>query len=234
MAKLAANMKLQATALILLAAAALATRAATFNFDTDTGPELPSGWTTTTTNWAVKGGALWKTGKGERHFAIHEQTGSQSNLVHEATVTVRRREADGWAIAGLALHQDVSNLWHFALIEAPPAQGSKHYVELLETHAGIRHAQNADATRLICSVKEGNQFNWEFNKPYRIRLTLGGGKIEGTVHEPDGTPRARIAFLFENKPAVTTGRPALITSQLVTVFDDINIQTPPPSQSARP
>lgn len=194
------------------------------NFDLETGPALPEGWTASSTNWSVKGGALWKNGVGERQVAVIDKLGEGDVVTLEAKVMVRRREGPGWAIAGLSVRQDISNLWHFALVEAPPEKGAKHYVELLETLDGIRHAQNTNDTRLVCAVKEGNTFEWEYNKPYRMKLKLGAERIEGWMYDADGKQCARVAYLFENKRALKRGRAAVIVTNLVTLFDDFSAE----------
>lgn len=213
--------------LFLAVACAGAAHAWPERFDGEAGPGLPAGWRAAGTNWTVWGGALWRRGPGDRQIALIEKAGTGGEIALEATVVVRRRDGKQWAVAGLCIVQDVSNLWHFAFVEAPPEKGATHYVELLETFEGVRQAQYTGETKLTCYVQEGHQFAWEMNKPYRLRLTLRDGRIEGTVCDMDGVQRARIGYTLKDK-SVRRGQAGAIVSNLVTVFDDFDVDVANP------
>lgn len=197
------------------------------NFDHEAGPGLPAGWKTFGGEWTVKASALWRKGTGPASYAVMEQSGAGSDVVVEATVLVRRREGDGWCVTGVAIRQDASNFWHLALVEAPLDKKGTHYVELLQCLGGVRNAQSDAATRLVKLANTGDTFAWEYNRAYRLRLTMRGGRIEGTVTEPDGTLRTDLAYDLKD-PSVRSGTPALLATQTVVVFDDLRADVAKP------
>lgn len=215
--------------LLILAAATLALTgfALTETFDQEAGPALPAGWKAYGGNWTVKGGSVWKSGSSTSAFAVVEKAGVGGEVVVETSVLVRRRDAAGWGLAGVAIRLDATNYWHFALVEAPADKGARRFVELLECRDGHRGAQSDPANRLKRVVDRDPNFAWEMNHAYKLRLTLRDGRIEGVVTEPDGTVRCQMAYELK-EPSVTRGAPAIFGSQFVAVFDDLFVEVAKP------
>jgi hypothetical protein len=208
------------------------------NFKAAPGPDLPHGWEAGSLGWAVCKGALWQQGGGEASFAWPAITGAGREVAVEATVCVTKRGTKGWGTAAVAIRQDEENYWHFALVEAPEENGSKHFVELSEHLGDVWNAQYESPTKLTATKWNGANFAWEYNHPYRLKLVLRDGEINGTLSEADGTVRAFLAFVF-NARAVDWGAPALGSACLVASFgafhaDVAKPQAPPPAKPFPP
>ncbi len=189
------------------------------NFDSTPGPDLPAAWAADSIDWAVRDGALWQRGGGEYSVAGPGKIGAGDEVAVEATVCVAKRVTTGWATAAVTIRQNAKNYWHLALVEAPPENGSKHFVELSERLDDVWNAHGEAATKLTATKWNPGNFSWEFNHPYRLKLVLRGDGIDGTVSETDGTVRAEFAYAFD-KRAVTWGAPKLGASCVVASFDD--------------
>lgn len=209
-------------------AAALTAPAATFteNFESSA-TDIPDGWDIGSAGWAVKNGAFCQRWGGDMTLAEIKRAGAAEEIVVEATVVVQQRKSAGWAIAAVLLRQDDANYWHLALVEAPPENGSRRFVELSEKFAGVWNAQFEPATRVKSFAAEGVNVHWELNRPYRLRLKLGGGKIEGVVAELDGTVRSRIGYELQEN-SVKWGAPALASACAASVFDDVRVEVAKP------
>jgi agarase len=177
--------------------------------------EYPSGsagepaWEAGSVAWSVEDGSM-KFDGGGKSFLVLQKLGLGRRVTVEATLQVTGRRADGWAIAGVALHFGEPNHWHLAMIEAPKADGGARTVELTESYEGRWLANYNGETALRNTANVGSEWRWEYNHPYRLRLTVAPAGIEGTVSELDGAVQRRIGWAFDQgKPAVRAGAPAL-------------------------
>ena len=204
---------------------ALAVGASAFHlqegFDYSDGTDTAKGWFTESVSWEVKGQALVCEG-GPRSFAILEQAPHGKEVSVEATVTVRERVGEDWGICGVCIRQDASNYWHLAFIEAPVSEGGKHYVELTEMLDGSWLAESAEGTRLTAPAQHGKDFDWEYGRPYRLRIVMKPEGIEGFVFDTTGAQHAHLSYVFDNT-AVTTGQPALDCADFLASFDDVAV-----------
>jgi hypothetical protein len=127
--------------------------------------------------------------------------------------------------AGIAVHRDEANYWHLALVEAPKSEGGHRVVELGECLDGRWRAELGGGGRLPLVADDGTDFRWAYGQPYRLRIALQRGRIEGTVTGPGGKLLRRIAWRFDGGvPAVTSGRPALDASLFAGTFDDLHAE----------
>ncbi len=140
----------------------------------------------------------------------------------EAVVTVHRAITSEWKIAGVGIYFDERNFWHVALVESPDNQGKNHFAELHEMFDGVWLAEGLEGTRLTIDTDTGG-FDWQYEHPYRLRITLTKERIIGEVFELDGTLRYRRICRFDNK-AVNIGRPMLSCSGFVASFDNVEVE----------
>ena len=188
------------------------------SFNYPDGTDGAPAWYAESVAWEVKDGVLECRGGG-RSFAILEQAPHGTDLSVEASITVRERVGTEWSVAGVCVRRDGNNFWHLALIEAPPAAGKTHRVELTEMLDNTWLAQGLRDSQLTNRVSEGSDFDWQYGRPYRLKLVLSPKQIEGFVIESDGTQRAHLAFALDNR-AVTSGQPALDCGGFYATFDD--------------
>jgi hypothetical protein len=121
----------------------------------------------------------------------------------EVTLTpLRRLSARSWAAGGLCLLQDATNFWRLSLVESPTGE---RYAELVEMHNNVWQAQNEGTTALRVMAAEGQNVNWKFGTPYRLRLTVAPGDIAGEVLDAEGKRLSRFVYAFDNAPAVRSG-----------------------------
>ena len=183
-------------------------------------------WRPDSISWIAKEGRMtFRTGQ-ERRFLVLEKLGYGNRVEVEATLVVTGRTGDGWAVAGVALYYDENNFWHLALVEAPAAEGGRRFVELNEAYGGLWPANFQGDTRLKATTGGGNpNWQWEYNRPYRLRLTLTPNGIEGVVSEPGAKGdrvRYRLGWAFSaGTPAVTSGAAALDGALFTGYFDDV-------------
>lgn len=201
------------------------------------GSDATEAWETGSFGWEVRDGRFESDGIG-RAFALPTAAPHGRRLVVEATVIPRRSASSKeWKIAGLAIMRDERNYWHLAFVESPEPNGARHFVELQEMLDGNWLANTGGDSRLENTLNVGGDFQWEYDRPYRLRLEITQEGIEGTVSELDGTQRTRLGFAFGAR-AVTSGRPALTTGNLATAFDDFAVtyheEAPPPPKPVRP
>jgi len=185
------------------------------------GPPPASAWQARAFSWTVLNGRL-RGGWMNSTFAFPVKARIYRSMTVEVTVIPRRKQGKAWKIAALAVVRDSHNFWHLGLVESPNEDGSRHFVELCEMRNGRWLSQQS----LKSLVHRGNEFHWRYDTPYRLRIVLGGGKIEGTVVGPDGKECARIAYEFD-KPAVDRGRPALRVVAMEADFDDFRMEADP-------
>jgi hypothetical protein len=142
----------------------------------------------------------------------------------EATVTIIGKSGSDWKVAGVVLYEDKRNHWHLALVESPDSQGAEHFYELQELYEGRWLAQNQPETRLTSEESFNSGIRWEYNKPYRLRLTFTPERILGEIFDPCGRLLFRQGYRFDNPKAVAFGRPALDNGGFIAAFDDVKVE----------
>lgn len=192
------------------------------SFDYADGSEGTPAWCATTIAWEVRDQKLLCTG-GNRSLAILEKAPHAKEMTLEATVMIRERRGDGWPLAGIVVQRDGRDYWHLALVESPEDKGRRHFVELCESLDGLWLAQSAAGTRLGSLASQGRDLDWQYGRSYRLRIVLTPERIDGFVHELDGTLRTHLAFRLDNR-AVTAGQPALGCQFLLASFDNVAVQ----------
>lgn len=180
-------------------------------------------WETTGIEWEVRQGEF-VAAEGEKTFALLARAPQGRFVAVEATLRVEASLHGEWKVAGLVLWQNAHNYWHLALVEAPESLQRRHFVELVESWEGRWLAQSEAETRLTMTEGFGADFDWQYGRPYRLRLELTPEGIRGTVRELDGTERARLAFRFDHPRAVTFGKPGLDSGGFRAAFDDVVAQ----------
>ena len=189
-------------------------------------------WETSGILWEMAGGKYVAADAG-RSFAVAAKAPHAKRVVIEATATLRKAIGRQWKVAGVAIVLDERNYWHFAFVEGPDSEREKkrHFVELSEMLDGVWLSHSNAETRLTVAESTGDALDWQYGRPYRIRLELTETEIGGTLSEMDGKVVARKRYKLDNK-AVTRGRPALACGGLVTAFDDVAVRcerpVPPP------
>jgi hypothetical protein len=203
-------------------------------FDYANGSEGAPVWSVQTLGWEVFDSRMVHN-KGPRTVAILEKAPHGKRVEIKATVTVHKRDGQGWAVAGIVFRRDNGNYWHVALCEAPEDQQHRHFVELQESLNGRWLAQSSEKSRLKVLANEGGDFAWEYGTPYRLRLTVTPERIDGFLLGMDGTQRTHFAYAFDG-PAVTEGQPALDCGFFHAAFDDVQVRAddpvPPPKETA--
>lgn len=190
-------------------------------FNYPNGSEGAPAWFAETVSWEVQDGALEYLDAAQA-FAILEESPHGKAVSLEVTLTVRERRGEEWVVAGAAVRQDGRSFWHMALIESPASQGNEHHVELTEMLDGQWLSQNAEGSRLTAAEQVGWDFDWQYGRPYRVRIHLTPERIDGYVTELDGTQRAHLAYVLDNG-AVTSGQPALHSGTCEAAFDDVRV-----------
>lgn len=147
----------------------------------------------------------------------------------EATVELQEAVSMQWKVASVCIVRDPANYWHFALVEAPQAQGKFHFVELAERRDDIWLAQ----ANLRQTAAENTHFDWRYGTPYRLRITMTPEGIEGALSDIAGKTIARIGYAFDDV-AVTSGYGALRCSGFIGDFDDVKITADAPIPRPQP
>jgi len=161
-------------------------------------------WETDAVGWTV-GSGVFTADSRNRTFALFTPAARAADTSVEATVTVRAAVGSDWKTAGVVIYDGEGDYWHLALVEAPGAE-RRHFVELTESYRGTWQANSSGATRL--TPLPGNDFAWQYDHPYRLRLKIADGVISGTVSETDGAAQAAFGYRLDG-PAVTAGVPGL-------------------------
>ncbi|HOX36532.1 MAG TPA: beta-galactosidase [Candidatus Brocadiia bacterium] len=181
--------------------------------------------------WWVEGGRLCSSSPGKT-FVVASCAPMGSVQTIEAALTIEKPLGNEWKVAGIALYRDDANYFHLALVEAPNDAKSNagHFIELTECLDG-RWLADKEGETALQSVNSGDQdFKWEYNHPYRLRIEHDKLGIKATVAEVDGTMRAIKQVLFAEKKAVRIGRAALDCGAFEASFDDVlvRVATPEP------
>ncbi len=205
-------------------------------FDYPDGAEAEPAWYAEALGWEVRDGAMLAE-CGPKGFLTLIKAPHGRSVEIEATLTVTRRTGTEWGVAGVAIRRDPRNHWHLALVETPAAHGHRHVVELQEMVDGRWPALGDAETRLEAVRFEGNTFDWQYGRPYRLRIEMTTEGVAGTVAELDGTVRTRIAYAFGQTKAVRAGQPALDGGGFEAIFDDVTAKVddvvPAPNEPER-
>ena len=181
-------------------------------------------WAPDSAAWAVRDGEMQFDG-GAKSFLVLQRLPHGRRVVVKATMRIAEHKGTGWAVAGLAVRRDGGNYWHLGLVQAPEGNEMGRFVELTECFEGRWLANFEGPTVLRRTYDEGSGFQWEYGRPYRLRIKLSPEGIEGTVANEDGTVLRRLGFAFdEGRPAVRAGAPALEASFLAGAFDDVQAE----------
>jgi len=150
-------------------------------------------------------------------------------VVVEADVQVRRVVGESWKVAGVGIHLDSRNFWHFAVVEAPESADRRHFCELCEMRDGEWLSQR----NLKMIVNEGEGAVWQIGQTYRLCIAVDPTGIEGSIAALDGRvlQRRRYAFVAE---AVTTGRPMLRCGGFETDFTKVRAEYSEPAPAPKP
>lgn len=134
-----------------------------------------------------------------------------------------RTVAGGWALAGVMLYLSPSNYWQLTLVEGP---NGERYGELAEMRAGIWRAEIEDKL----PVQRGEeQFVWQYDRDYLLRLTFNAKVIRGEIREPS-TSKILYQIEFSYPPSaqvVKGGKIALRSAGLSVMFSSISWQGTP-------
>ncbi|MDX9979260.1 MAG: hypothetical protein RBU25_04335 [Lentisphaeria bacterium] len=194
------------------------------------------GWETDAMSWQVREGRFRCDWPGTIEAFPRDPRLFKAVTV-EATIIPRSTTGTNWKTVAVALKVDARHFWHLALVEAPASNDRRHFVELSEMRDGQWLAQN----NLKVAASQGNNFAWEFDTAYRLRLTMNPEGIDGQVLDAQGQVVAHLGYAF-SAPAVTEGRPCLRSSQIVADFDDFLVVAegdtatvpPPPAEKTFP
>jgi hypothetical protein len=194
-------------------------------------------WSTDSVQWETRDAAFRCTAP-SRTFAIYSPAPYADEQVVEATVTISGNTTDQWKIAGVVVWQNNGNFWHLALVEAPKAMSERHSIELVEAYDGAWLAEGAADTKVTPVDRNGAEFDWRYNRPYRLRLRLTRDLVEGTVAEAGGQTVSRIAYRLDNPRSVRAGYAGLDSGGFKAQFDDFSLEvtstTEPPVSPAPP
>lgn len=171
-------------------------------------------WYTTSIGWEVRDGK-YTASDPDRTFSFADKMPMGRSVTVKATITLRSITTDQWKTAGVVVYVDERNYWHFALVEQPDAADSGHFLELCEMQDGQWLAQ----TRLREVAATNMDFNWKYDHPYRIVLSLSDDRITGSISDLNGTLIAKRAYQLDEK-SVNYGKPGLDNGGFVASFDD--------------
>ncbi|MCX7643058.1 MAG: hypothetical protein N2116_04545, partial [Armatimonadetes bacterium] len=176
-------------------------------------------------------------GRGAGGFAIAVFSRHAKGQTVEVTMTPLGRAGmgSGWASAGLCVFQDSGNYWRIALVEAP--DGKTRYAELVAMNAGVWQAQSELRLKVVGELNPN--FVWQWQTPYRLRITLGAGSnlserfslgglkpaltsniIAGEVFSLDGELLWQRIYALDNAPIVRSGWLALNVQGMAATFVD--------------
>ncbi|MBN1410318.1 MAG: hypothetical protein JW969_05700 [Spirochaetales bacterium] len=180
------------------------------------GSDASPRWDTDSMGWEIKDNALTFPGN-VRGTAFYATDFWSQSLRTACVLKVERAVAKEWKVAGIIIGKDDGNFWHLALVESPDSDGKKHYVELAEMHNGVWNAQHEEKTRLKGS-SSNTAFNWEYDKPYVLKVILTPEAVSGTIEDPDGKEITRMSYVFDNDLSVRLGRAGFVASGLKSSF----------------
>jgi hypothetical protein len=217
-------MKTTAMMALLLAAGAAGAEMAAL-------PTGGAGWFGDPTTWRFREDGVHCAVSNGNGIAVYEAAPRASNVTAEAVFTPRKAAGNGWNIASVAIVDDERNYWHLALVQTPPEQGCRPFVELCEMRDGEWLAQD----NLGQEINEAPPVPWTFGEPHRLTLSMDGAGITGTILAPDGRLILKRRFAF-SAAAVTRGRPALRVSGITGTFSGVRAawSRPVAEQAAAP
>lgn len=191
--------------------------------------DIPPGqWLGNPLRWTVEGDALHVLGNGAG-TALLESAPLSKRVSVEADVEVAQPVSDKWKVAGVAIHYDAHNYWHFALVMPPEGNASRPSCELCEMRDGHWLAQQ-NLKRVTHQV---TQEAWQLHQTYRLRIALDPEGVEGTLSDRDGRVLRKMRYAF-SAAAVTSGRPALRCEGFEATFRRITADHRDPAPSPPP
>lgn len=145
------------------------------------------------------------------------------NMYVESEVAVVNTIDKYWKWAGTSVFVDNKNCWKLILAEKPNDMNNGHYVEFSEMYQGIGLANDTGNTMLKTGISIGENFEWEYNHPYRLSITLNDVSVTGAIYELDGTLKWEREYFINTTNCVNKGIPALTTYACNAKFDNIKI-----------
>jgi len=183
-------------------------------------------WEPQSVGWRIADGAM--TAERASGAILCRKAGYGRTVAVEATVAVTGEGTGDWLVAGLEIQQDSANAWRLNLVRAPEAQQLAHHTELHELRDGVWLAESLTDTRLEqLEMWTAEGWSWEAGVPYRLRLSLGGGRVDGTIGSEDGKPLSRFAYRLSAN-AVDRGWAGLSASMLDARYDDVLVEVKDP------
>jgi hypothetical protein len=182
-------------------------------------PTVGAGWGGNPITWRFREDGVHCTVSNGHGIAVYEAAPLAANVTVEAVFTPQKAAGNGWNIASVAIVNDERNYWHLALVQTPPEQGCRPFVELCEMRNGEWLAQG----NLKQEINESPSVPWTFGAPHRLTLSMDDAGITGTILAPDGRLILRRRFAF-SAPAVTQGRPALRIGGITGVFSGVRAE----------
>ena len=180
-------------------------------------------WEPLSIGWRVEGGR-YLNDEPVRCFTLVKPIPYARKLIVEATLRIEGKVSDGWKVAGVVVYRDGRNYWHLALVESPDSQGARHFFELQEMFQGRWLAQGLPETKLTPEESFNPGIEWEYGKPYRLRLALSPEQIVGEIFDPGGRLLFKQVYRFDNPRSVRFGRPGLDNGGFIAAFDDVRVE----------
>ncbi len=177
-------------------------------------------WEVTDIGFEVQDGKLVAEIPAGRGYIVMTKSPFASALTVEATLTVQKVIGVEWKIAGIGIIADENNFWHLALVESPQKDGRRHFAELHQMLDGVWLSDVQEPTRLT-TEEDTVGFDWQYGRPYRLKVALTRERIIGEIFEQEGTLRYRCVRRLDNR-AVTVGRPMLDCGGFLAEFDDVS------------
>ena len=175
-------------------------------------------WLAHSIHWSVTEGA-YHCAEPLRSFSLVARAPAGRTVTVEATLRVTGTVAAQWKTAGVTVFADERNYWHLALVEAPPSERRRHFVELAEMLDGTWNAHQG-TVREIENIQGDTP--WQTGETYRLHLALTPEGISGAITSTSGAPVARLEYAFTG-PAVTWGRPGLACSGFAADFGAVQV-----------
>lgn len=173
--------------------------------------------------WKIKEHACRFTTLDRRDGFALANVGELATARWETEITIDRRQADGFVMAGLTLYADPDNHWRLILVGSP---AGKTYFELTERHQGVHQAQMAaesSGTRLAIE-QQGTLKSWECGRPYHLMLTLTDANIEATVRDLQTGQSWQCRDTYGNARAVRSGRVGLSANGVEGSFRNLVVE----------
>lgn len=206
---------------VLLVALSWAAHAQVFTDDYEAyapGADGGPAWEPNSISFEAGDGAYWAE-SGESAWAAVPRASGVTFVCDVTPVEDAGRAAD-WRIAGIGIGDGFANCWALQLIAAPEAQGKRHYLELHESVNGAWLAESQTGTRLVSTVQQGGEFDWQWGATYRFELTLGEGQVSGRILSEDEVV-GRFGFRLDGGvECIRSGRPFVRAANMRVRFDD--------------